>query len=100
MIWLFAAALAGDTVILGNSYVFYNDLPAALDTALTEGGHTGQVSSLTAGGLRLPEHLARINGADTGWAQAFDGDSWDVVVLQDQSQVPGFPDSNARAKET
>ncbi|TNE91277.1 MAG: hypothetical protein EP330_05700 [Deltaproteobacteria bacterium] len=90
MWWCLLPALAfeGDVLFLGNSYTFYNDLPAQVDGLLDGNAATG----LTAGGIALPDHLARIEGGNARWQAAFDGQRWGVVVLQDQSQIPGFPD--------
>lgn len=102
MIWFLTAAAAfqGDVVMLGNSYTFFNDLPSLLDGALRDQGHEASVTGLTAGGLRLPEHLARIEGDNPQWQGAFDGDRWEVVVMQDQSQIPGFPEGQAQKAES
>ncbi|MCO4744554.1 MAG: hypothetical protein KC912_07195 [Proteobacteria bacterium] len=87
-------ASASDLVMLGNSYTFYNDLPAALQQTLRAGEHADSVASLTAGGLKLPDHVSRIETGNAQWQGAFDGDTWSTVILQDQSQIPGFPESS------
>ncbi len=91
-------------LLLGNSYTSHNDLHILVADAL-EGTVPGwtevYAQPLTQGGTTLAEHAARADGSsgDTPWRDALvtgpDAGSWDWVVLQDQSQVPGFPQSNS-----
>ena len=84
---------------LGNSYTFQNDLPRrvveslqATVPALSEVGS----ATLASGGLRLPDHVERVESGDARWTEALQGEPgrWTWMVLQDQSQVPGFPESS------
>merc|ERR1712013_843284 len=59
-------------LFLGNSYTYFNDLPAS-------------VKSVAPGGQTLGGHVSSSLGQITS------GD-WDVVVIQDQSQRPSFPE--------
>jgi MYXO-CTERM domain-containing protein len=91
-------------LMLGNSYTSHNDLHTLVAQAL-EGTVPGwaevYAQPLTQGGTTLSEHAARADGSngDTPWRDALvtgpDAGSWDWVVLQDQSQIPGFPTSNS-----
>jgi len=95
-------ALAEDArvLMLGNSYTQQGALEVRVADAL-EGAVPAfedvYTQALTAGGLTLADHAARADGTEgeTSWRQALvtgpDAGTWDVVVLQDQSQVPGFP---------
>ena len=82
----------------GNSYTFYSGgLEAMVDSLLEEAtGATVDAQSVTAGGYRLIQHLADADGTngDRPLRQALvtgpDTD-WNLVVLQEQSQIPGFP---------
>ena len=81
------AMVPARVLFVGNSYTFYNDLPALYAQA------TGRmppptVDDVTAGGRRLVQHAG-----DAGLAERL-AEGWDVVVLQEQSQIPGFPDGN------
>jgi len=94
--------LAQDARVLmvGNSYTTSNDLPALVAAALQDTvpayglihaqGHSP-------GGLTLADHASQADGSvgDTALRQLLvtgpDAGSWDWVFLQDQSQVPGFP---------
>jgi hypothetical protein len=96
------AALAEDAriLMLGNSYTQQGDMQVHVAAAL-EGAVPSwtdvYTERLTAGGLTLADHAARADGSEgeTAWSEALvtgpDAGSWDIVVLQDQSQVPGFP---------
>ena len=83
-----------DVLMLGNSYTQFNALESLVqqslrDTVPSLDGARGE--RLSAGGLWLRDHLERVNGADARWAAALSGtEAWDVVVLQDQSLIPGL----------
>ena len=91
-------------LMLGNSYTSHNDLHTLVAEAL-EGTVPGwtevYAQPLTQGGTTLSEHADRTDGSngDTPWRDALvtgpDAGSWDWVVLQDQSQIPGFPTTNS-----
>ena len=104
--WVLAAGLVsgtawGETVpsrilFVGNSYTAFNgpdSLEVSVQRLLEE--HTGSPEAVlakhTVGGATLPLHLA---SAENGDLKAILAEGWDVVVLQDQSQVPGFPSTN------
>lgn len=90
----------GRTLFVGNSYTFFSDLPAVhaeLATALSL--MPAAPASVTAGGYTLRQHA--MDAATDGTALATflrtgsDAErDWDAVVLQEQSQIPGFPDGN------
>ena len=96
-----SAAGPADTAMLGNSYTQLHDLDARLAEALVAMVPTLETppvtTKLTAGGLRLPDHVSRLD-PETGnpaWQSTLaEGAVWGTVVLQDQSQVPGFPHTN------
>jgi hypothetical protein len=89
--------VAGRTLFVGNSYTFYNDLPGLYrETALSEGEILGPDAMVAAGGWTLAQHAtdAATDGTDLATrlrTGTDDETAWDVVVLQDQSQIPGFP---------
>ncbi len=92
-------------IMVGNSYTAQNSLHELVAQAL-EGTVPGwsQVKGhpLTQGGATLDQHAAQADGTNgaTPWREALvtgaEAGSWDWVVLQDQSQVPGFPQSNSQ----
>ena len=82
------------TLFVGNSYTARNGLPETCRSVLLDAIPTVPVRarSVTAGGHRLSEHvddvesgsrLARLLAAD-------EAPNWDAVVVQEQSQTPGF----------
>jgi hypothetical protein len=83
-------------LILGNSYVFVGHLDAALAALSTGSPAPLRVSAYARGGYRLAQHLTDLETPGSELATLFaDGcggaDPWDFVVLQEQSQIPGFP---------
>jgi hypothetical protein len=95
-------ALAYDALFVGNSYTFYGspDLPTAFGELLEAQGGFGPVRSEGAvkAAWRLDQHLADSKVAGNpihtllgDGAEAAGNTSWDIVVLQEQSQIPGFP---------
>jgi hypothetical protein len=101
---LLAVAHAADpaVLLLGNSYVQTGQLDQMLEDTLPGivPGSDGFVAERrAAGGLRLVDHLARVEGREQGennaWRTALvtGQETWGVVVLQEQSQIPGFPDT-------
>ena len=94
-----AQAVGPNVLFVGNSYTQFND-PAALNQSyaamVAEGMPSWEVETqrYSRGGQTLPMHLEQ---ATTEGTQLFNalvtdgGVAWDLVVLQDQSQIPGFP---------
>ena len=87
-----------ELLFVGNSYTFYNDLDqlvANLATSLP-GAPVVTASRVAPGGYRLPQHEADAASTSTPLA-AFLGTgpypAWTYVILQDQSQIPGFPET-------
>lgn len=71
---------------IGNSYTYVQDLPSLLDSISNHDGNDVIKDQNTPGGSTLEQHST--NAASLSKIQA---DSWDYVVLQDQSQMPSFP---------
>jgi hypothetical protein len=87
-------------LMLGNSYTAQNDLHQLLDEALTEAAPAWSdvyAESIAPGGYTLADHASRADGSQGNTTQREalvtgpDAGSWTFVFLQDQSQVPGFP---------
>jgi len=82
---------------VGNSYTFFNDLPALyaeVVASLPRAPDPLVTDSSTAGGKRLVEHAtdARVVGHPLHTALNTTEGAWTHVVLQEQSQIPGFPE--------
>lgn len=83
------AAMAQDTtrvLFLGNSYIFFNELPALLTELSESMGHVVVTGQNTPGGASLQGH---VNNTESQ-ALIQQGD-WDYVVLQEQSQKASLP---------
>jgi hypothetical protein len=91
-------ALADQRIFFfGNSYTFYSGgqdkmVQALLEEALNT---TVEAKASTKGGRKLTRHLAELDGSkgDTAARQALitgNNTSWDLVVLQEQSLIPGY----------
>lgn len=97
---LLSVAQAADQAVLfiGNSYTQYN-APNSIDgnyaQLVAEGMPAWEIDSrrYTRGGYTLSMHLSDAEGdSELHDFLTDDGSfSWDIVVLQDQSQIPGFP---------
>jgi len=72
-------------LFLGNSYTYFNDLPGMVRSLAAAAGFSATVKSVAPGGQTLGGHVSGSLGHITS------GD-WDVVIIQDQSQRPSFPE--------
>lgn len=84
-------------LFIGNSYTFGNDLPQMyrrVVSSLPDAPESVTVDSVTAGGRRLVEHAqdAATESHRLNQVLSVDGPAWTHVVLQEQSQIPGFSD--------
>ncbi|MEI8333738.1 MAG: DUF4886 domain-containing protein [Chloroflexota bacterium] len=70
-------------LFIGNSYTYVNDLPGTFAEVARSGGRDVEVGMAAIGGATLGDHVA--SSATQG---ALAAQSWDVVVLQEQSQLP------------
>ena len=70
-------------LFLGNSYTYFNDLPAIV-SELAKAGHqcTVETRMVAPGGKTLKDHWE-----SSASHQALDSQAWDFVVLQDQSTL-------------
>jgi hypothetical protein len=88
-----AAAADDDILFVGNSYTMSNNLPAVVASVYASAGDRAVTDKLAAGGLTLASHAGRAADEGTAWYTKLvaEADQRQWVVLQDQSQVPGFP---------
>lgn len=73
---------------IGNSYTSVNDLPTMFGDLAWSGGHRVETGVQAPGGWSLADHAG---SKDT--AKALDAKPWDLVVLQEQSQIPSVESS-------
>ena len=91
-----------DVLMLGNSYTQQQDLPSRLQQVFEAAGHAPTVQGLTSGGLTLANHAEKAQDKTSSWYEALvtDADQREWVVLQDQSQIPGFQQSSSYWKDS
>ena len=70
-------------LFIGNSYTYVNDLPAMFAQLAQSGGHRVETGMVAVGGSTLGEHAASV-----ATAAKLTSARWDLVVLQEQSQIP------------
>jgi hypothetical protein len=89
------AAMAQDTtrvLFLGNSYIFFNELPTILTELSESMGHVVVTEQNTPGGASLQGH---VNNPES--QALIEQGGWDYVVLQEQSQKASLPDDQVTA---
>jgi hypothetical protein len=74
-------------LFLGNSYTAANNLPGVFSELAASSGLTVVAHARAPGGTTLADHVA---ASDT--AAMFASDTLNVVVMQEQSQIPASPD--------
>ncbi len=105
MLPLLLAALTpaqdAEWLLVGNSYTARNDLAGILRELLEQevpAWSSVEVTAITTPGHTLAGHLADADGSegDTALRQALvtAPSPWHAVVLQEQSQIPGFPQTD------
>lgn len=80
-------------LFIGNSYTSVNNLPQTVQAMADADGKYLEYSTSTPGGSTLQQHC---NNATT--QSLLQQGDWDYVVLQEQSQLPAFPDSMVEAQ--
>jgi hypothetical protein len=79
-----SVTLAQRVLFVGNSYTAVNDLPAMVSSIAGSMGENMTYETSAPGGCNFQNHL-------TQSAQYIQQGGWDVVILQEQSQLPSFP---------
>lgn len=80
-------------LFLGNSYTSVNNLPQLVADVAASTGDTLIFDSNTPGGYTLQNHATN----SSSLAKIAAG-NWEYVVLQEQSQLPAFPDSQVEVE--
>jgi hypothetical protein len=86
-----------DVLFVGNSYVYFNDLPALLDSmSASLDGPLIRTEAHTHGGTTLRRHIESGHVAEMLEDGAPNGMTWDRVILQGQSAL-GTPLADAES---
>ena len=83
-------------LMYGNSYTQQNSLETLVESIVDASGMNGTVDANAGGGMTLAGHSQDVGTPNHSWNTTLHGSDWDYVVLQDQSQIPSFPTSNAQ----
>jgi hypothetical protein len=70
-------------LFIGNSYTYVNDMPQIFSALSVSGGKNVLVDQISFGGYTLEDH-----SIDTRTLDKIASDTWDYIVLQEQSQFP------------
>ena len=73
-------------LFIGNSYTFTNNMPVIFQTIAGALGDTLVFDQADPGGYTMAQHCVDPNTISKIFSQ-----QWDVVVIQDQSELPSFP---------
>jgi PKD repeat protein len=73
-------------LFIGNSYTYVNDLPSLIDSIANHNGNDIIKDQSTPGGYTLEGH-----STNTTTLTKISANTWDYVVIQEQSQMPSFP---------
>ena len=87
-------ANSNEILIMGNSYTSANSLDNLVDGVMNAASNPANVTSLTGGGMSLSQHSSNVASSGHQWNTTLNNGAWNWVILQDQSQIPGFPRSN------
>ena len=79
-------------LFIGNSYTYYNNMPAIINSLANAGGDTLVHTSSTPGGAQL---IHQVSNATT--LNAIRQGNWDFVIIQEQSQKPSFSPAQVAA---
>jgi hypothetical protein len=71
------------TLFIGNSYTTVNDLPSVFASLARSGGHRVETGNAAVDGWTLADHAG-----SSATAMMLASKNWDIVVLQEQSQIP------------
>jgi len=78
-------------LFIGNSYTFVNDLPGTFAKLACSGGHKVETGMAATGGWTLADHAASSQTLDL-----LEKQKWDMVVLQEQSEIPAIAAARAQ----
>ena len=84
------SASVSDVLTFGNSYTSANGLSSMLEELLRSANSPSNTSDFTSGGWTIADHWDDVNTSSSAQNLSLASGVWDTVVVQDQSQIPGF----------
>jgi uncharacterized membrane protein len=84
------SASVSDVLTFGNSYTSANGLSSMLEELLRSADSPSNTSDFTSGGWTIADHWDDVNTSGSAQNLSLASGVWDTVVVQDQSQIPGF----------
>ena len=84
-----------DILTFGNSYTSANGLSSMLEELLRSANSPSNTSDFTNGGWTIASHWADVNTSGSAQNLSLASGVWDTVIVQDQSQIPGFYRTNS-----
>ena len=84
-----------DVLMFGNSYTSANGLSSMLEELLRSADSPSNTSDFTGGGMTIADHWDDVNTSASPQNLSLASGIWDTIVVQDQSQIPGFLRTNA-----
>lgn len=89
------SASVSDVLTFGNSYTSANGLSSMLEELLRSADSPSNTSDFTNGGWTIADHWDDVNTSGSAQNLSLASGVWDTVVVQDQSQIPGFLRTNS-----
>lgn len=80
-------------LFLGNSYISVNSLPSLVEEMACSLGYKIEQDSYTPGGVWFSDHKD-----DPATLSKINSEKWDFVILQNQSQVPGWKPKDVKTQ--
>ena len=74
-------------LFIGNSYTYFNDMPARFLSLVKENGKNIEVDSVTCGGRKLCENIDKEDQYSTRIRELAEANEYDVLILQEQSYL-------------
>ena len=85
-------------LFIGNSFTFFNDMPAMVQNICNFRHDQIHTAKLTYGGYYLDQYLQPRTDANDRLCSLLEGAGWDYVVLQDQSSCPAVETQRVSVK--
>ncbi len=87
-----------NVLFLGNSLMFYNDLPQVFSDLAKAGGHDVFVSSVTKGSATISHFASESDPLGIRTREALKERKWDIVIIEPSRRITPFEDSVLQAE--